>query len=171
MPPRNRNAARDPELVELGRRVRELRADRGKSQETLAHDADLHWTYVSQIERGLRNCTFKNLRRLARGLDVDVAELFRPPGSPVPLIAVGARDPDALGDMLDRYDAECVAATQKMPLADRTATAAESPAEFVRRLVAEERRFVLEAQLRWIDYAREELRARSERRRSGGGHG
>ncbi len=85
MPPRNPKAeTKDPELVALGRRVRELRADRGKSQEVLAHDSELHWTYVSQIERGLRNCTFKNLRRLARGLDVEEAELFRPPGSPVP---------------------------------------------------------------------------------------
>lgn len=85
MPARKPRAVeKDPELVELGRRVRELRVDRGKSQETLAHDADLHWTYVSQIERGLRNCTFKNLRRLARGLDVEEAELFQPYGSPVP---------------------------------------------------------------------------------------
>lgn len=75
---------KDPELVALGARVRELRERVGKSQETLAHDADrLHWTYVGQIERGLRNVTYKNLRRLAQGLDVDIAELFRPVGSPV----------------------------------------------------------------------------------------
>jgi transcriptional regulator with XRE-family HTH domain len=84
VPSRKQADPKDPELVELGRRVRELRVDRGKSQEALAHDADLHWTYVSQIERGLRNCTFKNLRRLARGLDVEEAELFRPFGAPVP---------------------------------------------------------------------------------------
>lgn len=84
-----RRREKDPELVELGRRVRELRVGREKSQETLAHDADLHWTYVSQIERGLRNCTFKNLRRLATGLDVEVAELFRPVGSPVPPAGAG----------------------------------------------------------------------------------
>lgn len=85
------------------------------------------------------------------------------------LIAVGVRDLDGLGDLLDRYDAQCVAATQRMPLADRAAAeaGAESPAEFVRRLVAEERRFVLEGQLRWIDYAREELRARAARQQPG----
>lgn len=87
------------------------------------------------------------------------------------LIAVGARDLGALGDVIDRYDAECVVATQRMPLADRSGVGRESPAEFVGRLVAEERRFVLEAQLRWIDYAREELRARAERRRAGGADG
>jgi transcriptional regulator with XRE-family HTH domain len=73
--------AKDPDLVTLGLRVRELRQRLGKSQETLAHDAGLHWTYVGQIERGLRNVTYKNLRRLARGLQVDIAELFRPPGT------------------------------------------------------------------------------------------
>lgn len=84
------------------------------------------------------------------------------------LITVGARDVGALGDLLDRYDAECVAATQRMPLADRSAAASESAAEFVQRLVGEERRFVIEAQLRWIDYAREELRARAELQRPRG---
>lgn len=75
---------KDPELVALGRRVRELRVRVGKSQEALAHDADrLHWTYVGQIERGERNPSFKNFKKLARGLEVDVAELFRSPGSPV----------------------------------------------------------------------------------------
>lgn len=77
------------------------------------------------------------------------------------LIAVGIRDLDGLNDLLDRYDAQCVAASQRIPLAQRlpAGSGKESPAEVVRRLVTEERRFVLEGQLRWIDYAREELRA------------
>jgi len=79
------------------------------------------------------------------------------------LIAVGARDVGALGDLIDRYDTECVAASQRIPLADRSAAQAgtEHERDFVQRLVREERRFVLEAQLRWIDFAREELRARA----------
>jgi transcriptional regulator with XRE-family HTH domain len=85
--PRSRSQgarAKDPELVALGGRIRELRMRIGKSQEALGFDADrLHWTYVGQIERGQRNVTYKNLRRLARGLEVDVAELFRTCGSPV----------------------------------------------------------------------------------------
>lgn len=83
------------------------------------------------------------------------------------MIAVGARSLDALGDLIDRYDAECVAASQRMPLADRAAAEAgvEPDRDFVQRLVVEERRFVLEAQLRWIDYAREELRDRASRQR------
>jgi len=39
--------------------VREQRAKRGVSQEDLAHDADLHRTYVGLIERGLRNPTIE----------------------------------------------------------------------------------------------------------------
>jgi transcriptional regulator with XRE-family HTH domain len=81
---RNPRQRKDPDLVAFGARVRELRENREKSQETLAHDSDMHWTYLSQIERGLRNCTYKNLLKLARGLQVDVAELFRPVGSPIP---------------------------------------------------------------------------------------
>ncbi|MDW5597496.1 helix-turn-helix transcriptional regulator [Conexibacter stalactiti] len=82
------------------------------------------------------------------------------------LIAVGARDLGALGDLIDRYDAECVSVSQRIPLVDRSAAQAgvEPEREFVQRLVAEERRFVLEAQLRWIDYAREELRDRAAHR-------
>jgi DNA-binding PadR family transcriptional regulator len=81
------------------------------------------------------------------------------------LIAVGARDLGALSDVIDSYDAECVAASQQMPLADRSAANAgtEHERDFVQRLVREERRFVLEAQLRWIDFAREEVRARAPR--------
>lgn len=71
-------------LVAFGARVRELREARRKSQETLAHESGMHWTYLSQVERGLRNCTYKNLLKLARGLRVDIAVLFRPVGSPIP---------------------------------------------------------------------------------------
>jgi len=69
--PRSSRQQRDPELVAFGARVRELREDRGMSQETLAHANGLHWTYLSQIERGLCNCTYKNLVKLARGLRLD----------------------------------------------------------------------------------------------------
>jgi transcriptional regulator with XRE-family HTH domain len=68
--------SKDEELVALGRRVRELRNAAGLTQEALADAADLHWSYVGQIERGERNLTYKNIRRLARGLDVPPEELM-----------------------------------------------------------------------------------------------
>lgn len=45
------------------------------TQEELGHAAGLHWTYIGQIERGERNLTYKNLLRLARGLEVGPASL------------------------------------------------------------------------------------------------
>lgn len=43
--------------IEFGRRVRARRQQLGLSQEALAERADLHWTYVGQVERGRRNLT------------------------------------------------------------------------------------------------------------------
>ena len=56
--------------MELGDRVRQLRLAGGLTQEALADAADLHWSYVGQIERGERNLTYKNVLKLARGLQV-----------------------------------------------------------------------------------------------------
>ncbi len=61
----------------VGLNLKRLREERGKSQEELAFDCDLHRTYVSGVERGVRNPTVVVLHRLARGLKVDIAEFFR----------------------------------------------------------------------------------------------
>lgn len=61
--------------VAYGRALRELRAERGISQERLAHIADLDRTYVSGIERGERNPSLTNILRIAEALDVKVSEL------------------------------------------------------------------------------------------------
>jgi len=66
----------------VGLRVREFRADAGLSQEELAERAGVHWTFVSQVERGLRNINLHNLLKFAAGLDVNPARLvdgLRPP--------------------------------------------------------------------------------------------
>ena len=67
---------KDAELVELGQRVRVLRQNAGLTQESLADQSDLHWSYVGQIERGERNLTYKNILKLARGLGMSPASLF-----------------------------------------------------------------------------------------------
>jgi len=46
------------------------------SQENLAERADLHRTYIADIERGVRNVSLKNIEKLARALGVSVADLF-----------------------------------------------------------------------------------------------
>ncbi len=70
-------ADKDPELVLIGQHLRALRLERSLTQEALADAAGLHWTYIGQIERGERNLSYKNVLKLARGLDVDVGELMR----------------------------------------------------------------------------------------------
>ena len=56
--------------VRLGRNVRRLREAKGWSQEEYADRADIHRTYVSDIERGRRNPTISVVEKLARSLDV-----------------------------------------------------------------------------------------------------
>jgi transcriptional regulator with XRE-family HTH domain len=58
----------------LGRRVRELRRALGLSQERLAERADLHWTYVSGIERGLHEPGLNVLSNLAKALEVSLPD-------------------------------------------------------------------------------------------------
>ncbi|HMQ66526.1 MAG TPA: helix-turn-helix transcriptional regulator [Arachnia sp.] len=71
-----------PRRLALGSKVRELRRQRGFSQEGLAHEAGMDRTYVGGIERGERNVAFDNLCRLADALGVAPALLLKdvPPG-------------------------------------------------------------------------------------------
>jgi transcriptional regulator with XRE-family HTH domain len=48
----------------------------GLSQEELAHRAGLDRSYMSGIERGVRNVTVLNLQSVARALKVPVRELL-----------------------------------------------------------------------------------------------
>jgi transcriptional regulator with XRE-family HTH domain len=60
----------------LGRRVRELRVQRGWTQEELAARAGKHWTYIGGIERGERNPTVLVLADIARAFGVGISDLF-----------------------------------------------------------------------------------------------
>ena len=60
----------------FGAHVRSLRHQLGLSQEEVAHRAGFHVTYLSGIERGLRNPSLRNIRRLATALGAPVRELF-----------------------------------------------------------------------------------------------
>lgn len=62
--------------IAFGARLRELRTDLGWSQEAFAHRANLDRTYVSGVERGVRNPTLDVITRLADTLQVEVADLF-----------------------------------------------------------------------------------------------
>lgn len=65
----------DPRAA-LGRRVNRLRVALGVSQEAFADQVGLDRTYISGIERGLRNPTLLVLLRLARALGVPPAKLL-----------------------------------------------------------------------------------------------
>lgn len=59
----------------LGERVRDRRHVLGLSQEAMAHEIGIHWTFLGQVERGQRNINLHNLLKLAEGLGVDPAVL------------------------------------------------------------------------------------------------
>ena len=61
----------------LGRNVRTWRLERGMSQEQLALDAGMKRSYVSELERGLRNPTVRALGRLAQALKIEPASLLQ----------------------------------------------------------------------------------------------
>jgi transcriptional regulator with XRE-family HTH domain len=67
---------RSPDHGALGRAIRQLRAQRGISQEELAYRSGLHRTYVGGIERGERNPSFTNIVRIAKALDVSESDLM-----------------------------------------------------------------------------------------------
>jgi transcriptional regulator with XRE-family HTH domain len=61
----------------LGAAVKRQRMRLGITQEQLAEAADLHWTYISGIERGIRNVSIVNLCHIASALGVRVRDLVK----------------------------------------------------------------------------------------------
>lgn len=55
--------------------LRELRNRTGKTQETVALDAGLDRTYISMLERGLRQPSLETLLALSRGLEITASEI------------------------------------------------------------------------------------------------
>jgi transcriptional regulator with XRE-family HTH domain len=70
-------AQRSQAHIALGAAVRELRARRGISQEALAEMSGMHRTYLGGIERGRRNPSLTNIRRVADALGVRTSELLQ----------------------------------------------------------------------------------------------
>jgi CheY-like chemotaxis protein len=60
----------------FGASVKASRKRLGFSQEKLAERAELHRTYISDVERGARNLSLESITRLAGALEVTVASLF-----------------------------------------------------------------------------------------------
>jgi transcriptional regulator with XRE-family HTH domain len=75
MPPQRKATPRSPEHAALGEAIRQLRTERGLSQEELADQAEMHVTHVGDLERGVRNPSYTTLVRLSRALGVEPGAL------------------------------------------------------------------------------------------------
>jgi transcriptional regulator with XRE-family HTH domain len=60
----------------FGKAIRRRRRELDFSQEELAERAELHRTYISDIERGERNPSLENIEKLAKALGISIARLF-----------------------------------------------------------------------------------------------
>lgn len=63
-------------LIKFGNNVRNLRKQKGISQEQLAFNANLHRTYIGMIERAERNVTLLNINKIANALNIPIKDLF-----------------------------------------------------------------------------------------------
>ena len=55
---------------DLGRAIRQIRKEKGLTQDEVAQGAGLHYTEISHLESGRRNPKFDTLKAVARGLKV-----------------------------------------------------------------------------------------------------
>ncbi|MDP4645128.1 MAG: helix-turn-helix domain-containing protein [Opitutales bacterium] len=65
----------DPLLALLGQKVRQQREVKGLTQEKLAEFSSLDPTYISGIERGLRNPGIRNVAKIAKALGITTSHL------------------------------------------------------------------------------------------------
>ena len=61
---------------EFGRKIHQLRKERGLSQEKFALLIDMDRTYYASVEAGKRNISLVNIQKIAAGLGVSVSQLF-----------------------------------------------------------------------------------------------
>jgi len=63
--------------LKFGRKVKEIRLKKKMSQGDLAKILGVHPTYISSVERGVRNMALNNIERLAKSLGVPIKELVK----------------------------------------------------------------------------------------------
>ena len=61
---------------EFGIRIKNIRKARGLTQEKLAENTGITLSYIAMIEGGKRNPTLDFIMRIAKGLDIEVQQLF-----------------------------------------------------------------------------------------------
>lgn len=65
----------DETLIQLGNRIRKIRLEKKLTQAELAERCSCNRNYISMLERGERNPSYKSLVMIARGLEVKVQML------------------------------------------------------------------------------------------------
>ena len=63
-------------LIQFGKKIKEERLKNNLSQEDLAERAGVHRTYVGMIERGEKNITLINIKKLSEALGLSISELL-----------------------------------------------------------------------------------------------
>jgi transcriptional regulator with XRE-family HTH domain len=61
---------------QFGQTVRKIRLKQGLSQGDVARRLNLHRSYISSIERGIRNPSLKVIQRIAKALEVPIEKLL-----------------------------------------------------------------------------------------------
>ncbi len=60
----------------IGSKLRNLRVSKGITQEDLAYEAGIDYSFYNQIENGKRNTSIKTLSKICRVLKANVKDLF-----------------------------------------------------------------------------------------------
>lgn len=63
-------------VVVFAKNIRNLRIERGYSQESLAHRADVDRTYIGSIERAERNLTLRSAEKISRAFGLELWEVL-----------------------------------------------------------------------------------------------
>ena len=63
--------------IKIGKRLKELRTEKGLSQEKFSFICELDRTYIASIEQGKRNVSVVNIEKIAKALDMSVSEFFK----------------------------------------------------------------------------------------------
>ena len=61
---------------ELGLALKQLREEKGISQEKFALSIGMDRTYYASVEAGKRNISLQNIKRIADGFDIPISALF-----------------------------------------------------------------------------------------------
>ena len=64
-------------LTAFGKAIRKFRSSAGLSQEDLAERAELHRTYIGDIERGERNVSLINMEKLAKAANIKLSRVLK----------------------------------------------------------------------------------------------